>query len=337
MMLLSGGQDVAPDRYGADPHPATGVVHPDRDVAELAVLDRALGLGLPLLGVCRGAQLLSVAFGGTLHQHLPDVVGHDGLPHPASSRLSASSSTRPGSGPPSGRTCRCAHHHQAVDALGQTWSRQAGRRRRSRGDGRRGPPFVVGVQWHPRGTRRSPAGRGAGGGRGAAATAPRRSAPRAAGRGGRRSAAGGTGQRDVEVVLAARRLGEQLGRLDQHHGVELQALGPRHRKHHDRRVEVGRPGLARGSTSPAPRSSATRPAQRSTAIRPSRLASSSAVEPRPGRRTTAAAPVGRQAVAGTRGRPRAPRSRARIGAVRATGSIAASTSSATAAISAGVR
>jgi len=72
-VLLSGGRDVAPDRYAAAAHPATGVAHPDRDASELAVLDRAVALDLPVLGVCRGAQLLNVAFGGTLHQHLPDV------------------------------------------------------------------------------------------------------------------------------------------------------------------------------------------------------------------------------------------------------------------------
>ena len=110
-VLLSGGRDVAPDRYGAAPHPATGVAHPDRDAAELAVLDRALELDLPVLGVCRGAQLLNVAFGGTLHQHLPDVVGHDGHnPTPGEFNdidVRLDPAGRVGSRP-SGRRCACA-------------------------------------------------------------------------------------------------------------------------------------------------------------------------------------------------------------------------------------
>jgi putative glutamine amidotransferase len=75
-LVLSGGPDVAPSRYGA------ATVHPtvtpsDRDDAELSVLRAALARELPVLGICRGAQLLTVHFGGALHQHLPDALGHD--------------------------------------------------------------------------------------------------------------------------------------------------------------------------------------------------------------------------------------------------------------------
>ena len=152
-VLLSGGRDVAPDRYGADPHPATGVAHPDRDVAELAVLDRALELGLPVLGVCRGAQLLNVAFGGTLHQHLPDVVGHDGHnPTPGEFNdvdVRLDPAGRVGSAVGPHVRVRC-HHHQAVDALAPNlvatgWA--ADGTVEAVEDAAR--PFVVGVQWHP--------------------------------------------------------------------------------------------------------------------------------------------------------------------------------------------
>jgi putative glutamine amidotransferase len=75
-LVLSGGADVEPSRYGATTiHPA--VKPSDRDDAELAVLRAALACGLPVLGVCRGVQLLTVHFGGALHQHLPDALGHD--------------------------------------------------------------------------------------------------------------------------------------------------------------------------------------------------------------------------------------------------------------------
>ena len=151
-VLLSGGRDVDPGRYGAAPHPTTGA-QPDRDAAELAVLHRALELGLPVLGVCRGAQLLNVALGGTLHQHLPDVVGHDG--HNATPGVFGDVDVRLD---PAGRVgaavgphvrVRC-HHHQAVDTLAPGlvatgWAAD-GTVEAVEDDGR---PFVVGVQWHP--------------------------------------------------------------------------------------------------------------------------------------------------------------------------------------------
>jgi putative glutamine amidotransferase len=75
-ILFTGGSDVDPSYYGQTPHPAT-VVRPQRDQAEMLLLRAALDRDLPLLGVCRGFQLLAVAYGGRLHQHLPDVFGHD--------------------------------------------------------------------------------------------------------------------------------------------------------------------------------------------------------------------------------------------------------------------
>jgi gamma-glutamyl-gamma-aminobutyrate hydrolase PuuD len=151
-VLLSGGRDVDPGRYGADPHPATGA-HPERDAAELAILNRALGLRRPVLGVCRGAQLLNVALGGTLHQHLPDVVGHDGHNRTLGEftdvgvRLDPAGRVGAAVGPEV--LVRC-HHHQAIDRLAPGlvatgWA----------ADGTveavelAGNPFVVGVQWHP--------------------------------------------------------------------------------------------------------------------------------------------------------------------------------------------
>src|SRR5579863_4807451 len=77
-LIISGGPDVSPDRYGQERGPHTKVVRPDRDQAELDLFQAAIERGLPVLGVCRGMQLMNVALGGTLIQHLPDVVGHDG-------------------------------------------------------------------------------------------------------------------------------------------------------------------------------------------------------------------------------------------------------------------
>lgn len=152
-LILTGGADVTPAAYGAEPHPETQGARPDRDSWEAALLAAALAVDLPILAICRGAQVLNVAFGGTLHQHVPDVVGHDGhRPAPAElGRIEVR--LKPGTlvadilGP--GLTVPC-YHHQAIDALGDGidavgWADddtveavEVPERR-----------FVLGVQWHP--------------------------------------------------------------------------------------------------------------------------------------------------------------------------------------------
>jgi gamma-glutamyl-gamma-aminobutyrate hydrolase PuuD len=74
-LLLSGGADLDPESYGADAHPETSGLRPDRDRAELTLLQAALARDMPVLAICRGFQVLNVARGGDLVQHLPDVVG----------------------------------------------------------------------------------------------------------------------------------------------------------------------------------------------------------------------------------------------------------------------
>jgi putative glutamine amidotransferase len=76
-LLLIGGPDLDPERYGQPPHPRTTPARTERDGWEAALAHAALELDLPVLGVCRGAQLLNVVLGGTLHQHLPETVGHE--------------------------------------------------------------------------------------------------------------------------------------------------------------------------------------------------------------------------------------------------------------------
>ncbi len=76
-LLLSGGADLDPESYGAEAHPETTGVRPDRDRSELALLEGALARDMPVLAVCRGLQVLNVARGGDLVQHLPEVVGHE--------------------------------------------------------------------------------------------------------------------------------------------------------------------------------------------------------------------------------------------------------------------
>jgi putative glutamine amidotransferase len=152
-LLVAGGADVDPVHYGADRIAATGPARPDRDHAEHMLIEAALANGVPLLGVCRGMQLLNVVLGGTLHQHVPDVsASTDHLPKPGTFGQ-VSVKTAPGSrlaaivGSEVDVHC---HHHQSVDALAAgmvavAWA----------GDGvveaieLAGPDFVLGVQWHP--------------------------------------------------------------------------------------------------------------------------------------------------------------------------------------------
>lgn len=76
-LLLIGGADLEPSMYGAEPHPATGGTRPARDAHEATLFRAALDGDVPVLGVCRGAQLMTAALGGSLHQHLPDLLGHE--------------------------------------------------------------------------------------------------------------------------------------------------------------------------------------------------------------------------------------------------------------------
>jgi putative glutamine amidotransferase len=77
-IVFSGGSDLEPSLYGATPHAETTVVRPDRDRCEIALLRAALDRDVPTLAICRGSQVLNVALGGDLEQHLPDTLGHEG-------------------------------------------------------------------------------------------------------------------------------------------------------------------------------------------------------------------------------------------------------------------
>lgn len=152
-LVITGGPDVDPGAYGADPHPRTGAPQTERDEAEFSMLRRALARGIPVLGVCRGLQVLNVALGGTLTQHLPEVVGHDGHnPAPGvfgSTAVALDPAGRVGA-VVGERVDTLCHHHQAVDRLadGLVVTGRAA-------DGTieavelAGHEFVLGVQWHP--------------------------------------------------------------------------------------------------------------------------------------------------------------------------------------------
>ena len=152
-LLLTGGADVDPALYGAERSAKTAGVRPDRDRWEAALVRAALERDLPVLAVCRGAQMLAVALGGTLHQHVPDVVGHDshmaelGTYGPMQVKIEAGSRLASILGDTADVRC---HHHQAIDALGEglvvSASAEDGLIEAVEAPARR---FVVGVQWHP--------------------------------------------------------------------------------------------------------------------------------------------------------------------------------------------
>ena len=152
-LVVAGGPDVDPARYGAEADPRTGPPNTARDAWEAQLLDAALARDLPLLGVCRGMQLLNVALGGRLLQHLPDQVGDTGHQPGRAVFGELTARVRPGSllGGIVGRSVgvRC-YHHQAVAELGagllpSAWSEDE----TVEAIELPGHRFVLGVQWHP--------------------------------------------------------------------------------------------------------------------------------------------------------------------------------------------
>jgi putative glutamine amidotransferase len=124
-LILAGGADVDPTSYGAEPHRCTAGTRPERDAAEIPLARRALERDLPLLGICRGMQLMNVALGGTLIQHLPDDVGHGDHRRNLGSFDDADHDVRLAPGSLAARACgelvhaTKSHHHQGVDRLGE--------------------------------------------------------------------------------------------------------------------------------------------------------------------------------------------------------------------------
>ncbi len=152
-LILAGGADLDPAGYHQQPHEKTAGVQAHRDAFEFPLLRAALDANLPVLGVCRGMQLLNVALGGTLHQHLPDTIGNsEHCPVPGTFggctvKISPDSTLATIFGDTT--TVRC-HHHQAADAIAPALT-VTGRA----ADGTveavelAEKDFVLGVQWHP--------------------------------------------------------------------------------------------------------------------------------------------------------------------------------------------
>jgi putative glutamine amidotransferase len=156
-LVLAGGADIDPAAYGAPPHRCTTGTRPERDAAEIPLARRAIARDVPVLGICRGMQLLNVARGGTLVQHLPDDLGHTDHRRHLGSFDDADHDVRLEPGSLAAQACgelrhaTKSHHHQAVDELGEGlvatgWSVLDELVEAIELPGAR---FVLGVQWHP--------------------------------------------------------------------------------------------------------------------------------------------------------------------------------------------
>ncbi len=154
-LLLGGGADIDPESHGAEAHPETVGTNPDRDRFEIALARRALEREIPLLGVCRGMQILNVACGGTLDQHLPDRLGHERhRPVPGSwaehdVRIEPGSLAAEAAG--TDQLTVKSHHHQGVDVVPDSLTASAWAddddsiEAIESSDG----GFALGVLWHP--------------------------------------------------------------------------------------------------------------------------------------------------------------------------------------------
>jgi putative glutamine amidotransferase len=156
-LILAGGRDVDPVLYGAAPHQDTDEPRTERDRFEIALARRAMERDIPVLGICRGMQVMNVARGGTLVQHLPEHVGSDthrrslgtfdGNDHPV--RLAADSLAAEAIGGLSHGTL--SHHHQGIDRVGDGLTVSGWSEDDELPEALEDPDlrFALGVQWHP--------------------------------------------------------------------------------------------------------------------------------------------------------------------------------------------
>jgi putative glutamine amidotransferase len=163
-LLLAGGSDMDPSTYGAEPHETTAGFVPERDAFELALATRAMERDLPFLGICRGMQVMNVARGGTLNQHLPDDYGHEDHRRSLGSFDNADHDVRLAHGSLAARATRAelhatkSHHHQGVERVGEGlevtgWATLDDLPEAIEVPGNR---FSLGVQWHPEADETSP-------------------------------------------------------------------------------------------------------------------------------------------------------------------------------------
>jgi putative glutamine amidotransferase len=153
-LVLTGGEDVGPERYGAAPHPRLGDVDRDRDAAELALIAAARARRLPVLAICRGIQILNVAYGGTLYQDLgsehPSSIAHEGDATRHAVRVEHGSLLARTLGAGSAQVN--SRHHQAIRDLAPglkavAWAEDGVIEAVEASEP--GATWTVAVQWHP--------------------------------------------------------------------------------------------------------------------------------------------------------------------------------------------
>jgi len=156
-LLLAGGADMDPASYGAEQHASTVGTVPERDAFELALTRRAIERDMPFLGICRGMQVMNVAHGGTLTQHLPEDYGHEDHRRSLGSFDNADHDVRLAHDSLAARVAReelhgtKSHHHQGVERVGDGlevtgWATIDDLPEALEVPGNR---FALGVQWHP--------------------------------------------------------------------------------------------------------------------------------------------------------------------------------------------
>jgi putative glutamine amidotransferase len=163
-LLLAGGADMDPASYGAERHEATVGTVPERDAFELALARRAIERDMPFLGICRGMQVLNVARGGTLLQHVPESYGHDEHRRNPGSFEGADHLVRLEPGSLAARAAgeelhnTLSHHHQAVDQVGEGLVVTGISELDELPEAVELPDrrFTLGVQWHPEADPTSP-------------------------------------------------------------------------------------------------------------------------------------------------------------------------------------
>jgi putative glutamine amidotransferase len=156
-LIMAGGADIDPAIYGAERHAETRPSFGERDAFELALARRALERELPFLGICRGMQLLNVARGGTLRQHLPEEFGHHEHRRTEGSFDQADHDVRLRPGSQAARAAgeelhaTKSHHHQGVGRLGEGLEVTGWAVMDDLPEAIEDPslPFALGVQWHP--------------------------------------------------------------------------------------------------------------------------------------------------------------------------------------------
>jgi putative glutamine amidotransferase len=155
LVVTGGAGDLDPALYGEEPHPETGPVQEERDAYELALVRGALARELPILGICRGMQVLNVAYGGTIEQHLPDALGHEEHRHTPGTFADHEVRLAPGSlaarAAGAERTPVKSHHHQGIKEVGSGLEVTGWATEDDAVEALEDPScrFVLGVLWHP--------------------------------------------------------------------------------------------------------------------------------------------------------------------------------------------